>query len=181
MKEDGISMSKWNVDVSHSNIGFSVRHMMVAKVRGRFDEFEGTIDGDANDLIGANINFNIDASSIDTNSGDRDNHLRSEDFFDVEKYPIITFVSTDIVKAGENTYSITGDFTIKDVTKQVTFEAEYQGAGKNPWGVDVVAYEASTKISREAFGLTWNQALEAGGVLVGDEISITLELQVNPA
>lgn len=174
-------MSTWNVDASHSNIGFSVRHMMVAKVRGRFDAFEGTIEGDPQDLVGANINFKIDASSIDTNSEDRDNHLRSEDFFEVEKYPNITFVSTDISNTGDGTYSITGDFTMKDVTKKVTFEAEYQGAGKNPWGVDVVAFEATTKVSREEFGLTWNQALEAGGVLVGDEINITLELQANPA
>lgn len=172
-------MATWKVDASHTNVGFSVRHMMVSKVRGRFTGVEGTLNGDPADLTGATIDFTIDASSIHSNNEDRDNHLRSADFFDVEKYPNITFKSTNIVKNGDN-YNITGDMTIKDVTKQVTFEAEYLGSGKNPWGVDVAAFEANTQISREEFGLTWNQALEAGGVLVGDKIDIEMELQLNP-
>lgn len=172
-------MATWKVDASHTNVGFSVRHMMVSKVRGRFTGVEGTLNGDPADLTGATIDFTIDASSIHSNNEDRDNHLRSADFFDVEKYPNITFKSTNIVKNGDN-YNITGDMTIKDVTKQVTFEAEYLGSGKNPWGVDVAAFEANTQISREEFGLTWNQALEAGGVLVGDKIDIEMELQFNP-
>src|SRR5690625_3571101 len=126
-----ISMATWKVDASHTNVGFSVRHMMVSKVRGRFTGAEGTLNGDPADLTGATIDFTIDASSIHSNNEDRDNHLRSADFFDVEKYPNITFKSTNIVKNGDN-YNITGDMTIKDVTKQVTFEAEYLGSGKNP-------------------------------------------------
>ena len=118
---------------------------------------------------------------FNTNSDDRDNHLRSGDFFDAETYPNISFVSTDIVKKGDNEYDVTGDMTIKDVTKKITFEAVYEGKGKNPWGVDVVAFEVEGKISRKEFGLTWNQALEAGGVLVGDDITITIDAQVNPA
>lgn len=171
----------WNVDASHTGVGFSVKHMMVSKVRGRFTGVEGTVDGNPEDLTTAQINFKIDATTIHTNSEDRDNHLRSADFFDTETYPSITFVSTDIVKTKENKYDVTGDMTIKDVTKKVTFEAEYEGTGKNPWGVDVAAFEVEGKISRKEFGLTWNQALETGGVLVGDDIKITIDLQLNPA
>ncbi|MBO1003840.1 YceI family protein [Pseudogracilibacillus auburnensis] len=174
-------MATWNVDASHTNVGFSVKHMMVSKVRGRFTEVEGTIEGNPEDLTNAQINFKIHVSSIHTNSDDRDNHLRSADFFDVEKYPYITFSSTEIVKTGNNEYKITGDMTMKDVTKKATFEAEYVGSGKNPWGVDLAAFEVEGKVSRKEFGLTWNQTLETGGVLVGDDIKITLELQANPA
>ena len=173
-------MGKWVVDASHTNVGFSVRHMMVSKVRGRFTGIEGTIEGNPEDLTGANINFNIDVATIHTNSDDRDNHLRSGDFFDVEKYPNLSFVSTEIVKTSDNEYSITGDMTIKDVTRKETFKAVYEGRGKNPWGVDVVAFEVEGKVSRKEFDLTWNQTLEAGGVLVGDDITITIELQANP-
>lgn len=172
---------KWNVDASHTSVGFSVKHMVVSKVRGRFTGVEGTLAGNPEDLTGAAIEFKIDASTIHTNSDDRDNHLRSADFFDTETYPNITFVSTDIVKTGDASYDLTGDMTIKDVTKKITFEVEYEGKGKNPWGVDVVAFEATSKLSRKEFDLTWNQALETGGVLVGDDIVITIELQLNPA
>ena len=171
----------WNVDASHTGVGFSVKHMMVSKVRGRFTGVEGTLVGNPEDLTTANIDFKIDASTIHTNSEDRDNHLRSADFFDTETYPNLAFVSTEIVKTKASKYDITGDMTIKGVTKKVTFEAEYEGAGKNPWGVDVAAFEVEGKISRKEFGLTWNQALEAGGVLVGDDIKITIDLQLNPA
>jgi polyisoprenoid-binding protein YceI len=174
-------MAKWTVDASHTSVGFSVKHMMVSKVRGRFTGVEGTIEGNPEDLTGANINFTIDASTIHTNSDDRDNHLRSADFFDTETFPKITFISTDIVKKGDSKYDVTGDMTVKDVTKKITFEAEYEGTGKNPWGVDVAGFEVEGKISRKEFGLTWNQALEAGGVLVGDDIKITIDLQANPA
>lgn len=171
----------WNVDASHTGVGFSVKHMMVSKVRGRFTGVEGKLVGNPEDLTTANIDIKIDASTIHTNSEDRDNHLRSADFFDTETYPNLAFVSTEIVKTKANKYDITGDMTIKGVTKKVTFEAEYEGAGKNPWGVDVAAFEVEGKISRKEFGLTWNQALEAGGVLVGDDIKITIDLQLNPA
>lgn len=172
-------MATWKVDASHTNVGFAVRHMMVSKVRGRFTEFEGSLNGNPEDLTGATIEFTIDAASIDTDNKDRDDHLRSADFFEVEKYPNITFKSTNIVKNGDK-YEITGDMTIKGITKSVTFDAEFLGSGKNPWGVEVAAFEANTKISRKEFGLTWNQTLEAGGVLVSDDIEITLELQLNP-
>lgn len=174
-------MKKWNVDASHTSVGFSVRHMMISNVKGNFTSVEGTATGDPEDLTTAEINFKIDTSSINTNNEDRDNHLRSDDFFDVEKYPAITFSSTEIVKTGENEYDLSGDLTIKDSTQNTTFKLARTGSGVNPWGVEVVGFEGETKISRKNFGLTWNQALETGGVLVGDEITITVELQVNPA
>ncbi len=174
-------MATWHVDASHTSVGFSVRHMMVSKVKGSFSGVEGTIEGNPEELTSANIQFKIDVPTIHTNNEDRDNHLRSADFFDAEAYPHITFVSTNIVKTGENQYDLTGDMTIKGITDKVTFQAEYEGSGKNPWGVDVVGFEAKGKISRAAFGLTWNQALETGGVLVGDDITINIDLQANPA
>lgn len=174
-------MTQWNVDVTHSNVGFSVRHMMIAKVKGSFTDIEGTLNGDPENMAGGSVDFNIKTASIDTNNADRDNHLRSGDFFDAEVNPEITFKSSSITEKGGNEYVITGDLTIKGVTKEVSFDAEYLGTGKNPWGVDVAAVEAKTKISREAFGLTWNQTLETGGVLVGDEIEISVEVQLNPA
>jgi len=173
-------MKKWNVDASHSSIGFSVKHMMVSKVRGSFGDFAAEVEADETDLTGANIAFTIQVASINTGSEDRDNHLRSADFFDAETYPEIKFVANNITKKGDD-YEITGDLTIKDVTKPVVFEAEYGGKGTNPWGVEVVAFEAETKINREEFGLTWNAALETGGVLVGKDIKITLDLEANPA
>lgn len=173
-------MKKWNVDASHSSIGFSVKHMMVSKVRGSFTDFTADVGAEETDLTGANIAFTIKVASINTGSEDRDNHLRSADFFDAETYPEIKFVANDISKKGED-YAIAGDLTIKDVTKPVVFEAEYGGKGTNPWGVEVVAFEAETKINREDFGLTWNAALETGGVLVGKDIKITIDLEANPA
>ncbi|WP_301107129.1 YceI family protein [Sporosarcina sp.] len=174
-------MTKWNVDAAHTNVGFSVRHMMVSNVRGNFTGIEGSVEGDLENLTEAKINFNIDVNTLNTNNEDRDNHLRSDDFFAVESYPNITFVSTKIVKTGEDDYDVLGDLTVKNVTKKITFKVTRTGAGKNPWGVEVVGFEAETKISRKEFGLTWNQVLETGGVLVGDDIKITVELQVNPA
>ncbi|MDV6378166.1 YceI family protein [Sporosarcina sp. GW1-11] len=174
-------MTKWNVDAAHTNVGFSVRHMMVSNVKGSFTGIEGSVTGDLENLTEAKIEFKIDVNTINTNNVDRDNHLRSDDFFAVETYPTITFDSTEIVKTGENTYDVTGDLMIKGVTKKTTFKVTRTGSGKNPWGVEVVGFETETKISRKEFGLTWNQALETGGVLVGDDIKITVELQVNPA
>lgn len=174
-------MTKFNLDAAHSSIDFSVKHMMVSKVKGSFTNFSAELDGNPEDLSGATISFDIDVKSITTNNEDRDNHLRSADFFDTDSFPNIKFVATDVKKSDDNEYEVTGDMTIKDVTKKVTFEAEYGGKGTNPWGQEVVAFSANTKISRKDFGLTWNQALETGGVLVGDDIKISVELELNPA
>ena len=173
-------MTKWTVDQSHSAVGFEVKHMMVSKVKGQFNSYTADVEAsDLNDLTTASISFAFDVASIDTNSDDRDNHLKSADFFDVTTYPTITFTSTNITKDGDD-YKVVGDLTIKDVTKPVAFDVEYGGKGTNPWGVEVYGFEAEAKINREEFGLTWNAALETGGVLVGKDIKIKVELEVNP-
>ncbi|MFO7317739.1 MAG: YceI family protein [Bacilli bacterium] len=175
-------MAKWVIDKAHSEIGFEVKHMMVSKVRGHFDSYDAEIEADdLTDLTNAKISFAFDVASINTKLEDRDNHLKSADFFDAEKYPKITFQSTEIKKTGDSEYEVTGNLTIKDVTKPVTFEVEFNGKGKNPWGVEVYGFEAETKINREDFGLTWNAVLETGGVLVGKDVKIKAELEVNPA
>jgi polyisoprenoid-binding protein YceI len=175
-------MAKWVIDKAHSEIGFEVKHMMVSKVRGHFDSYDAEIEADdLTDLTNAKISFAFDVASIYTKLEDRDNHLKSADFFDAEKYPKITFQSTEIKKTGDSEYEVTGNLTIKDVTKPVTFEVEFNGKGKNPWGVEVYGFEAETKINREDFGLTWNAVLETGGVLVGKDVKIKAELEVNPA
>lgn len=174
-------MAKFIVDQSHSQVGFEVKHMMVSKVKGQFDAYTAEVEAeDLSDLTTAQITFTLDVASINTRNTDRDNHLKGADFFDVEKYPSITFKSTSIEKDGDD-YKLTGDLTIKDVTKPVTFEVEFGGKGTNPWGVEVYGFEAEAKINREEFGLTWNAALETGGVLVGKDIKIKVELEVNPA
>lgn len=174
-------MTKFNLDTAHSTIDFSVKHMMVSKVKGAFTNFTADLEGNTEDLTGATISFDIDVKSINSNNVDRDNHLRSGDFFDTETYPSIKFVATDIKKKDDGEYDVTGDLTIKDVTKPVTFDVEYGGKGTNPWGQEVVAFSAESKVNRKEFGLTWNQALETGGVLVGEDIKITVELELNPA
>lgn len=173
-------MKKWTIDPAHSEIGFSVKHMMISKVKGSFTSFDADVEANEEDLTNALIDFKIDAASINTNNTDRDNHLRSADFFDAEQYPHITFKANEIVQKDDE-YELNGDLTIKGVTRPATFEVEYGGKGTNPWGVEVVAFNAEGKINRKDFGLTWNQSLETGGVLVGEDIKISLELQANPA
>ncbi|WP_102027790.1 YceI family protein [Salirhabdus sp. Marseille-P4669] len=173
-------MSKWIVDQSHSAIGFEIKHMMVSKVKGQFDSYTAEVEAeDLTDLTNANIAFKFDVSSINTRNEDRDNHLKSGDFFEVEKYPTIDFKSTSITKDGDD-YKVAGDLTIKNVTKDITFDVEFGGKATNPWGVEVYGFEAEAKINREEFGLTWNAALETGGVLVGKDIKIKVELELNP-
>ncbi len=173
-------MTKYLVDASHSSIGFEVKHMMVSKVKGSFDQFTADVEAtELADLTTAQIAFEIDVNSVNTRSEDRDNHLRSGDFFDVENFPKVTFKSTGIEGAGEN-FKLTGDLTIKDVTLPVTFDVEYGGKGTNPWGGTVYGFEAEAKVNREDFGLVWNAALETGGVLVGKDIKIKVELELSP-
>ena len=174
-------MSTWNIDVAHTNLGFTVKHMMVSKVRGNFNEFEGKIEGNPEDLASSKVSFKVDMNSINTNNEDRDNHLRSEDFFEVEKYPTMDFESTKIVKTDDDEYDVTGNLTIKGVTKEVTFNAEFDGKATDPWGQEVVGFAVEGNIDRKEFGLTWNQALEAGGFLVGEKIKIAIDLEANPA
>lgn len=173
-----MTKSKWNVDLAHSSIDFSVRHMMISRVKGTFHNFEASIQADPNDLTSADIEFNIDVASIDTRNNDRDNHLRSADFFDVEKYPYITFKPTNIVKKSDTEYDMTGDLTIRDTTRSETFAVTFEGQSKDPMsGVEKAGFSAEGEIKRSDYGLTYNAPLETGGVLIGDEVKISIHIE----
>ena len=165
------------LDTAHTEIGFTARHAMVTKVRGSFDDYTGeaTVDGSAPET--STLNVTIQVASVDTRSADRDAHLRSADFFDVEKYPTITFVGTGFDILDAETVNVTGDLTIKDVTRSITIPLAYQGEAKDPFGNDRIGFEGQVQVSRQEFGLTWNAALETGGVLVSDKV--TLEFDVS--
>ena len=167
----------WNIDPVHSGINFSVRHMVVSKVRGRFTKYSGALAIDDTDLTRSTIEATIDATSIDTGTAQRDAHLRSPDFLDAERFPEIRFRSTRIEKVADDRYRVTGDLTIRDVTRAVSLDVEYGGQAKDPWGNARIGFVAKASLDRKDFGLRWNQALEAGGVLVGDRIDIDLEVQ----
>ncbi len=169
----------WALDKSHSAVEFSVRHMMVSTVRGHFTDFDAEVELDPTDLTKSRGRAVIRTASIDTREEKRDAHLRSADFFDVEKYPEMVFESRRIEARGGNRYLVEGDLTIKEATQPVQLEVELQGRGQSPWGSQVAGFEASGKISREQFGLNWNVALEAGGWLVGDEIKIRLDVELS--
>lgn len=166
----------YTIDPTHSRIGFVARHAMVTKVRGSFNEFEGSGQLDASNPANSSLQLSIKAASIDTRNPDRDGHLRSNDFFDMEKHPLITFASTSIANNGQ-TFSVTGDLTIKGVTKQITVDFEYTGTAVDPFGNTRIGLEGSTTVNRKDWGITWNAALDAGGVLVSEKI--TLEFDVS--
>jgi polyisoprenoid-binding protein YceI len=172
-----MSTNRWNIDATHSGINFSIRHMVVSKVRGRFARYGGTVELDDADLTRSFVQATIDASSIDTGTLQRDDHLRSADFFDVAKYPEIRFQSTRIEKVAGNRYRVIGDLTIRDVTREVSLDVEYGGRATDPWGNERMGFLATTSLDRKDFGLQWNQVLEAGGVLVGDRVDVELEVQ----
>ena len=169
--------NNWNIDATHSGINFSIRHMVVSKVRGRFAKYAGTIALDESDLARSAVEMTIDASSIDTGTPQRDAHLRSPDFFDVEKFPELRFRSKSLEKVGDEAYRVIGELTIRDVTREVSLDVEYGGRAKDPWGNERIGFVAKTAIDRKDFGLGWNQLLEAGGVLVGDRVDVELEVQ----
>lgn len=169
----------WVIDQSHSLVEFAVKHMMFTTVKGRFAQLEGTIVEHRADHSLSSVSVTIPAASIDTRDEKRDAHLRSADFFDVEKYPSITFKSTGVTAKGGDEFEVRGDLTIKDVTRSVVLRASRTGEGKNPWGQTVAGFNAETKINRKDFGLTWNVALETGGVLVGEDIRVSLEIEAS--
>ncbi len=166
----------YTLDASHTRIGFSARHAMVTKVRGAFNEFEGRGYFDAENPANSMVELTIQAASIDTRNADRDGHLKSNDFFDMENYPTITFRSTSVEPKGGDKFSITGDLTIKDVTKPVTVDFEYAGGATDPFGNDRIGFEGSTTINRKDWGVNWNAALEAGGVLVSEKVNLEFEV-----
>jgi len=167
----------WNIDPAHTGINFSVRHMVVSKVRGRFGKYSGTIELDDGDFTRSSVEVSIDASSIDTGVADRDTHLRSTDFFDVAKFPELKFRSHRIERVDDARYRVMGELAIRDVKREVSLDVEYGGRGKDPWGNERVGFVAKTSIDRKEFGLTWNQVLESGGILVGDRVDIDLDVQ----
>lgn len=168
----------WVIDASHSMITFSVRHMMISKVRGRFTRFDGTVDFDEQNPTNSKVQVTIDASSIDTRDERRDGHLMSPDFLDVANCPTLTFVSKRVEVIDESHGRIIGDLTIRGVTREVTLDVEYNGQSKSPWGTISAGFSATTKINRKDWGLTWNVALETGGVLVGEEVTIEIEIEI---
>lgn len=169
----------WQIDFAHSHIYFTARHMMISKVRGNFESFSGDIAFDPDNPAATTVNVAIDAATITTGMPDRDNHLRSADFLDVENYPTITFVGTDVTQSDAHSGQLTGDLTIGDVTREVTLDVSYSGVVANPFtGAKAAGFTATTKINREDFGLTWNVALESGGWLVGKQINIEIELEL---
>ncbi|MGA4670651.1 YceI family protein [Propionibacteriaceae bacterium Y1923] len=165
----------YTIDPSHTEIGFVARHAMVTKVRGSFTEFEGTASTEAG-LVNAKINLTAQVASVSTGSADRDGHLKSADFFDVENYPTITFTSTEVSAPVADQLRVTGDLTIKDVTRPVTIDFEFEGAAQDPFGNERVGLSGSVVVNRKDFGLTWNAALETGGVLVSEDITLNFEV-----
>ena len=172
-----MALEKWEVDSSHSGIHFSVRHLVIAKVRGQFARWSGTILVEGDDLARASVNVVIDTTSIETGVADRDTHLKSADFLDSANHPEIAFKSKRVENLGDDKLRVVGDLTIRAVTREVGLDVEYAGRTKDPWGNERTGFAARTSIERKDFGLTWNQVLEAGGVMVGDRVDIEIEIE----
>ncbi|ATY09942.1 polyisoprenoid-binding protein [Amycolatopsis sp. AA4] len=166
----------YTIDGTHSRIGFVARHAMVTKVRGSFNEFEGSFTLDGENPANSSANVTIQTKSVDTRNADRDGHLRNNDFLSVDEFPTITFTSTGIAQTGEDTFDVTGDLTVKGITKSVTIPFEFGGSAKDPFGNDRVGFEGKTSINRSDYGVTFNAALETGGVLVSDKITLEFEI-----
>jgi len=172
------TLTAWTIDAAHSQVGFAVKHLMISTVRGRFGTVAGTVEFAGDSYADAKVDVTIDAASIDTREEKRDAHLRSADFFDVETFPTLTFKSRRVLAAKGDTFQLVGDLTIKGITREVALDVEVEGFQKDPWGNQKAGFSASTKINRKDYGLTWNAALETGGVLVGDEVKISLDVQL---
>lgn len=168
----------WKIDPSHSEIQLSVRHMMISKVRGRFESFEGQVNFNEENPAASSVDVNIDAASISTRDGQRDGHLKSADFLNADEYPVLRFKSNRVEVTGEKTGRIFGDLTIRDVTRPVVLDAVYSGQAKSPWGTTSAGFSATTSFDRTDWGLGWNQALETGGILVGNKVDVTIELEL---
>lgn len=169
--------TKWNIDPTHSEVQFKVKHLVISTVTGQFNKFEGSLESDKEDFDGAKAAFKLESASIDTNVADRDNHLKSAEFFDAEKFPHIKFENGKLTKTGSE-YKLTGDLTIKENTKSITLDVEYGGSMVDGYGQNKAGFEITGKINRKEFGLTWNAVTEAGGVVVGDEVRLILNVQV---
>ena len=172
-----IHAEKWTIDGTHSSVNFSVSHLVISKTRGEFKDFSGDISFSEKDFENSSVVFKIDVASIDTENKDRDDHLKSSDFFDVEKYPTMTFKSKKIIKSEGSEFKLVGDLTIKDITKEVTFDCNFAGTVNDPWGNTKSGFSAETTIDRQDFNMKFNKVLETGGLIVGDEVSIILEIE----
>lgn len=172
-----MAVERWAIDASHSGIHFSVRHLVIAKVRGQFTRWTGTVQAPDGDFTKGSVEVVVDASSIDTGVADRDAHLKSADFFDVAQFPEITFKASRFDPVGDGEAKLTGALTIKGVTRDVVLKVDQYGQARDPWGNDRAAFSAKTSIDRRDFGLTWNQALETGGVVVGDKVEMEIEIE----
>jgi polyisoprenoid-binding protein YceI len=173
------AQTTWKIDIAHSKVMFNVSHMVIAEVTGRFNEFDATLVQNGNDLTGSKLNANIKVSSINTDNEGRDKHLRSADFFDAEKYPEMTFVSKSFEKVKDNSYKITGDLTMHGVTKTVVLDTKFNGQINDPWGNTKAGFKATSEINRKDFGLAWNKVLETGGLMVGENIGIVINAEMN--
>jgi polyisoprenoid-binding protein YceI len=178
MATQTITKTTWQVDPSHSEIGFKVKHMMITNVSGSFEKFDVHVEAEENEFETANIEFSADIQSISTGNADRDNHLKSADFFDAATYPNLKFVSARLSKKDDGNFILDGDLTIRDVTRPVRLNVEFGGVGKDPWGNEKAGFTITGKINRTDFKLNWNAALETGGVLVGEEVKIYADVQL---
>ncbi|MCU7551584.1 YceI family protein [Chitinophagaceae bacterium LB-8] len=170
--------TKWIIDAAHSEVLFKVKHLMVTNVTGQFSSFEGTVEAENDDFSNATIQFTADVHSISTNNEQRDQHLKTADFFEAEKYPQVKFVSTGFKKKSDEDYELTGDLTIKGITQQVSLKVEFSGIVQDPWGNTKAGFSLNGKINRKDFGLTFNAVTETGGVLLSDEVKLLAEVQL---
>ena len=171
-------MATYKLDPTHSEVTFKVKHMMITNVTGNFTRFDAEMQSEKEDFSDASISFEADVNSITTNNEQRDGHLKSDDFFAADKFPKITFKSTELKKVNDDEYKLTGDITVRDVTKPVTFNVEYGGTQTDPWGNVKSGFTLSGKINRKEFGLSWSAATEAGGLVVGDDVKLQAEIQM---
>jgi polyisoprenoid-binding protein YceI len=178
IKQKKMSKTKWNLDTAHSEVTFRVKHMMITNVSGNFKEFTADVTTEGDDFTKADLNFSAKAASVNTNSEQRDTHLRSAEFFDAEKYPEVKFKGTKFESIGGSDYKLTGDLSMKGVTKSIKLDVEFGGIQKDPWGQTKAGFTITGKINRKDWGLNWNAALEAGGVMVSDEVRIHCEIQL---
>jgi polyisoprenoid-binding protein YceI len=176
--ESSTKTSTWTVDATHAEVGFSVRHLMISTVRGRFGAVTGTVTLDEATPTNSRVDVTIDVNSIDTRTEQRDGHLRSADFFDVATFPTMHFISTRIDGNSTSEFRLTGNLTIRDVTREVTLDVVAEGRGMDPWGNERAGFSATGKINRDDFGLSWNQALEAGGVVVSNEVKLSIDVEL---
>lgn len=167
----------WQIDATHSNVEFAVTHLMISRVKGRFSDISGTVVTDGTP-DGSQIDVSIATTSVSTHDAARDAHLRSPDFFNAEKFPHIHFVSTSVKPKGDNEYRVVGNLTIRDVTRPIELEVTREGAGRDPWGSDRVGFSVTARLDRRDFGLTWNQTLEAGGVLVSNDVKLSVDVEL---